>query len=134
MRQKEFAATPTPLGIEDEEEVTYQSAPITQPSYATNTKRSASKTAERDASKATKRSTGETTEGDAGKAAKEVQVKPQKRCKRTANSKRKTVCYSKPPVIEKQNRRKKNTKFSVNVLPRPPQPPIKPKKNIKFQM
>ena len=27
---KEFAATPTPLGIEDEEEVTYQSAPITQ--------------------------------------------------------------------------------------------------------
>ncbi|MEH7027866.1 peptigoglycan-binding protein LysM, partial [Bacillus wiedmannii] len=30
VQQKEFAATPTPLGIEDEEEVTYQSAPITQ--------------------------------------------------------------------------------------------------------
>ena len=28
VQQKEFAATPTPLGIEDEEEVTYQSAPL----------------------------------------------------------------------------------------------------------
>ena len=52
-------------------------------------KRSASKTAERDASKATKRSTGETTEGDAGKAAKEVQVKPQKRCKKNSQFKKK---------------------------------------------
>ncbi|PEE19760.1 peptigoglycan-binding protein LysM, partial [Bacillus cereus] len=30
VQQKEFASTPTPLGIEDEEEITYQSAPITQ--------------------------------------------------------------------------------------------------------
>ncbi|PDY45811.1 SafA/ExsA family spore coat assembly protein, partial [Bacillus pseudomycoides] len=30
VQQKEFAATPTPLGIEDEEEAPYQSAPITQ--------------------------------------------------------------------------------------------------------
>ncbi|AIE81021.1 spoVID-dependent spore coat assembly factor; FtsK/SpoIIIE family protein; surface protein [Bacillus cereus] len=41
----------------------------------------------------------------------------------------------KPPVIEKQKpAEKENTKFSVNVLPQPPQPPIKTKKNIKFQM
>ena len=62
MQQKEFAATPTPLGIEDEEEVTYQSAPITQQPAMQQTQKSASKTAK----------------GDAGKAAKEVQVKPQK--------------------------------------------------------
>ncbi|MEY8348658.1 SafA/ExsA family spore coat assembly protein, partial [Bacillus cereus] len=30
VQQKEFAATPTPLGIEDEEEAPYQTAPITQ--------------------------------------------------------------------------------------------------------
>ncbi|MEM5638805.1 hypothetical protein AAHH71_10835 [Bacillus toyonensis] len=41
----------------------------------------------------------------------------------------------KPPVIEKQKpAEKENTKFSINVLPQPPQPPIKTKKNIKFQM
>ncbi|EOA3904564.1 SafA/ExsA family spore coat assembly protein, partial [Bacillus cytotoxicus] len=30
VQQKEFAATPTPLTIEEEEEITYESAPITQ--------------------------------------------------------------------------------------------------------
>lgn len=30
MQQKEFASTPTPLAIEDEDEITYQSTPITQ--------------------------------------------------------------------------------------------------------
>ncbi|MBO1579295.1 SafA/ExsA family spore coat assembly protein, partial [Bacillus sp. XF8] len=30
VQQKEFAATPTPLGIEEEEETLYPSAPITQ--------------------------------------------------------------------------------------------------------
>ena len=101
-----------------------------------------------------KRSASKTAKGDAGKAAKEVQVKPQKEMQVKPQkevqvkpqkevqkeqpiqkeNQLKTVCYSKPPVIENKTGGKENTKFSVNVLPQPPQPPIKPKKNIKFQM
>ncbi len=61
-------------------------------------------------------------------------MKPQ----RTANSKKKPKLknrlYSKPPVIEKQKlaEKEKHRKFSVNVLPQPPQPPIKPKKEYKI--
>ncbi len=62
MQQKEFAATPTPLGIEDEEEVTYQSAPITQePAMQQTQKRSASKTTEGNASETTEGNASETT-------------------------------------------------------------------------
>ena len=39
----------------------------------------------------------------------------------------KTTCDRKTKPAEKEN-----TKFSVNVLPRPPQPPIKPKKEYKI--
>ena len=50
-------------------------------------KRSASKTAEGNASETTKRSTGKTAEGNAGETAKEVQVKPQKKCKKKSQFK-----------------------------------------------
>ena len=39
----------------------------------------------------------------------------------------KTSCYRKAKPAEKEN-----TKFSVNVLPQPPQPPIKAKKEYKI--
>lgn len=77
MQQKEFAATPTPLGIEDEEEVTYQSAPITAACYAANTKRSASKTTKRSTGKATEGNASEAAKRSTGKATKEVQKKSQ---------------------------------------------------------
>ncbi len=118
----------------------------TRACHATNTKRSASKTTEGNASETTegnasettKRSTGKTTEGNTSEAAKEIQVKPQKEVqKEQPIQKEKPVekpsVIQKPPVIEKQKpAEKENTKFSVNVLPQPPQPPIKTKKEYKI--
>ncbi|XLP20922.1 SafA/ExsA family spore coat assembly protein [Bacillus toyonensis] len=118
VQQKEFAATPTPLGIEDEEEVTYQSAPITQQPAMQQTQKEVQV-----------------------KPQKEVQVKPQKEVqKEQPIQKEKPVekpsVIQKPPVIEKQKpAEKENTKFSINVLPQPPQPPqppIKTKKEYKI--
>ncbi|MGG1166730.1 spore coat assembly protein ExsA, partial [Bacillus mycoides] len=110
VQQKEFASTPTPLGIEDEDEITYQSAPITQQPAMQQTQ-------------------------------KEIQVKPQKEVqKEIPIQKEKPVekppVIQKPPVVEKVEKlkptTKENTKFSINVLPQPPQPPIKSKKEYKI--
>ncbi len=66
-------------------------------------------------------------------------MKPQKRgAKKNSQFKKekpveKPSVIQKPPVIEKQKpAEKENTKFSVNVLPQPPQPPIKAKKEYKI--
>ncbi|EJV84032.1 spore coat assembly protein exsA, partial [Bacillus cereus HuB1-1] len=123
VQQKEFAATPTPLGIEDEEEVTYQSAPITQQPAMQQTQKEVQVKPQKEMQV---------------KPQKEVQVKPQKEVqKEQPIQKEKPVekpsVIQKPPVIEKQKpAEKENTKFSVNVLPQPPQPPIKPKKEYKI--
>ncbi|WP_018764372.1 SafA/ExsA family spore coat assembly protein, partial [Bacillus sp. 105MF] len=128
VQQKEFAATPTPLGIEDEEEAPYQSAPITQQPAMQQTQ-------------------------------KEMQMKPQKEMpiqkekpiqKEVPIQKekpiQKEVPIQKPPVVEKpaviekspvvekveKPVGKESTKFSVNILPQPPQPPIKPAKDYKI--
>ncbi|PFK30109.1 hypothetical protein COI93_22870, partial [Bacillus cereus] len=122
VQQKEFAATPTPLGIEDEEEALYQTAPITQQPAMQQTQ-------------------------------KEVQIKPQKEMpiqKEVPIQKEKPIqkevpiqkppvfekpaVIEKPPVVEKVEKPvgKESTKFSVNILPQPPQPPIKPKKDYKI--
>ena len=98
VQQKEFAATPTPLGIEDEEEVTYQSAPITQQPAMQQTQKEVQVKPQKEMQVKPQKSTGETTEGDAGKATKEVQVKPQKECKKNSQFKRKPV--EKPSVIQ----------------------------------
>ncbi|PEA10658.1 peptigoglycan-binding protein LysM, partial [Bacillus cereus] len=123
VQQKEFAATPTPLGIEDEEEVPYQSAPITQQPAMQQTQKEVQVKPQKEMQV---------------KPQKEVQVKPQKEVqKEQPIQKEKPVekpsVIQKPPVIEKQKpAEKENTKFSVNVLPQPPQPPIKPKKEYKI--
>ncbi|PGT18328.1 peptigoglycan-binding protein LysM, partial [Bacillus cereus] len=113
VQQKEFAATPTPLGIEDEEEVTYQTAPITQQPAMQQTQKEVQV-----------------------KPQKEMQVKPQKEVQVPIQKEQpveKPSVIQKPPVIEKQKPvEKENTKFSINVLPQPPQPPIKPKKEYKI--
>ncbi|PFR25799.1 hypothetical protein COK19_14295, partial [Bacillus cereus] len=122
VQQKEFAATPTPLGIEDEEEAPYQTAPITQQPAMQQTQ-------------------------------KEMQIKPQKEMpiqKEVPIQKEKPIqkevpiqkppvveklaVIEKPPVVEKVEKPagKESTKFSVNILPQPPQPPIKPKKDYKI--
>ncbi|MED0855820.1 SafA/ExsA family spore coat assembly protein, partial [Bacillus pseudomycoides] len=122
VQQKEFAATPTPLGIEDEEEAPYQSAPITQQPAMQQTQ-------------------------------KEMQMKPQKEMpiqkekpiqkeipiqKEVPIQKppvvEKPAVIEKPPVVEKVEKPvgKESTKFSVNILPQPPQPPIKPAKDYKI--
>ena len=64
VQQKEFAATPTPLGIEDEEEVTYQSAPITQAPAMQQTQKEVQVKPQKEMQV---------------KPQKEVQVKPQKK-------------------------------------------------------
>ena len=136
VQRKEFAATPTPLGIEDEEEVTYQSAPITQRPAMQQTQKEVQVKPQKEMQvKPQKEVQVKPQKEMQVKPQKEVQVKPQKRCKKNSQFKRKTVCYSKTTCDRKTKpAEKENTKFSVNVLPRPPQPPIKPKKNIKFQM
>ncbi|MGH0853955.1 SafA/ExsA family spore coat assembly protein, partial [Bacillus cytotoxicus] len=110
VQQKEFAATPTPLTIEEEEEITYESAPITQQPAMQQTQ-------------------------------KEMQIKPQKEApiqKEAAIQKEKSiekpVVIEKPPVIEEKGQKaaKESTKFSINILPQPPQPPIKPAKEYKI--
>ncbi|WP_142336196.1 SafA/ExsA family spore coat assembly protein, partial [Bacillus pseudomycoides] len=116
VQQKEFAATPTPLGIEDEEEAPYQSAPITQQPAMQQTQ-------------------------------KEMQMKPQKEMPiqkekpiqkeipiQKPPAVEKPAVIEKPPVVEKVEKpvEKESTKFSVNILPQPPQPPIKPAKDYKI--
>ncbi|PGP75705.1 hypothetical protein CN997_25620, partial [Bacillus cereus] len=134
VQQKEFASTPTPLGIEDEEEVTYQSAPITQQPAMQQTQKEMQV-------KPQKEMQVKPQMEMQVKPQKEVQVKPQKEVqKETPIQKEKPVekppVIQKPPVVEKVEKpkptTKESTKFSVNVLPQPPQPPIKPKKEYKI--
>ncbi|MDW8781527.1 spore coat assembly protein ExsA, partial [Bacillus cereus] len=139
VQQKEFAATPTPLGIEDEEEVTYQSAPITQQPAMQQTQKEVQVKPQKEMQvKPQKEVQVKPQKEMQVKPQKEVQVKPQKEVqKEQPIQKEKPVekpsVIQKPPVIEKQKpAEKENTKFSVNVLPQPPQPPIKPKKEYKI--
>ena len=88
VQQKEFAATPTPLGIEDEEEVTYQSAPITQQPAMQQTQKEVQVKPQKEMQVKPQKSTGETTEGDAVKPQK-VQVKPQKEVQKNSQFKKK---------------------------------------------
>ena len=72
------------------------------------------------------------------KPQKEVQVKPQKRCKKNSQFKKKnqlkTVSDSKPPVIEKQNQRKRKYEVFGKCVTAAAATTNKTKKNIKFQM
>ena len=100
-------------------------------------KRSASKTAEGNASETTKEVQVKPQKEMQVKPQKEVQVKPQKEVQKEKPIQienqlknrllSKTSCYRKAKPAEKEN-----TKFSVNVLPQPPQPPIKAKKEYKI--
>ncbi|MBJ8055911.1 spore coat assembly protein ExsA, partial [Bacillus cereus] len=117
VQQKEFASTPTPLGIEDEDEITYQSAPITQEPAMQQTQKEIQVKPQKEMQV---------------KSQKEVQVQPQKEVQKEKPVEKPSV-IQKPSVIEKQKpTTKENTKFSVNVLPQPPQPPIKAKKEYKI--
>ncbi|MGH0589523.1 spore coat assembly protein ExsA, partial [Bacillus mycoides] len=126
VQQKEFASTPTPLAIEDEDEITYQSTPITQQPAMQQTQKEMQIKPQKEIQV---------------KPQKEVQVKPQKEVqKEIPIQKEKPVekppVIQKPPVVEKVEKlkptTKENTKFSINVLPQPPQPPIKAKKEYKI--
>ncbi|MED0958484.1 spore coat assembly protein ExsA, partial [Bacillus paramycoides] len=158
VQQKEFASTPTPLGIEDEEEVTYQSAPITQQPAMQQTQKEMQVKPQKEMQvkpqkemqvkpqkemqvKPQKEMQVKPQKEMQVKPQKEVQVKPQKEVqKETPIQKEKPVekppVIQKPPVVEKVEKpkptTKESTKFSVNVLPQPPQPPIKPKKEYKI--
>ncbi|PEL82275.1 peptigoglycan-binding protein LysM, partial [Bacillus wiedmannii] len=155
VQQKEFAATPTPLGIEDEEEVTYQSAPITQQPAMQQTQKEVQVKPQKEVQvKPQKEMQVKPQKEMQVKPQKEVQVKPQKEMqvkpqkevqvkpqKEVQKEKpiqiekpvEKPSVIQKPTVIEKQKpAEKENTKFSVNVLPQPPQPPIKAKKEYKI--
>ncbi|PHB69840.1 hypothetical protein COE89_21330, partial [Bacillus wiedmannii] len=147
VQQKEFAATPTPLGIEDEEEVTYQSAPITQQPAMQQTQKEVQVKPQKEMQvKPQKEVQVKPQKEMQVKPQKEVQVKPQKEMqvkpqKEVQKEKpiqmekpvEKPSVIQKPTVIEKQKpAEKENTKFSVNVLPQPPQPPIKAKKEYKI--
>ncbi|EJQ97466.1 spore coat assembly protein exsA, partial [Bacillus cereus ISP3191] len=131
VQQKEFAATPTPLGIEDEEEVTYQSAPITQQPAMQQTQKEVQVKPQKEVQVKPQKEMQV-------KPQKEVQVKPQEEVQKEKPIQiekpvEKPSVIQKPPVIEKQKpAEKENTKFSVNVLPQPPQPPIKAKKEYKI--
>ncbi|HDR5499869.1 TPA: spore coat assembly protein ExsA, partial [Bacillus anthracis] len=135
VQQKEFAATPTPLGIEDEEEVTYQSAPITQQPAMQQTQKEVQVKPQKEMQVKPQKEVQV-------KPQKEMQVKPQKEVQKekliqiekpVEKPVEKPSVIQKPPVIEKQKpAEKENTKFSVNVLPQPPQPPIKAKKEYKI--
>ncbi|PFC09058.1 peptigoglycan-binding protein LysM, partial [Bacillus cereus] len=131
VQQKEFAATPTPLGIEDEEEVTYQSAPITQQPAMQQTQKEVQVKPQKEIQVKPQKEVQL-------KPQKEMQVKPQKEVQKEKPIQiekpvEKPSVIQKPPVIEKQKpAEKENTKFSVNVLPQPPQPPIKAKKEYKI--
>ncbi|PFV70324.1 peptigoglycan-binding protein LysM, partial [Bacillus sp. AFS059628] len=131
VQQKEFAATPTPLGIEDEEEVTYQSAPITQQPAMQQTQKEVQVKPQKEVQVKPQKEMQVTPQ-------KEIQVKPQKEVQKEKPIQiekpvEKPSVIQKPPVIEKQKpAEKENTKFSVNVLPQPPQPPIKAKKEYKI--
>ncbi|PFW58608.1 peptigoglycan-binding protein LysM, partial [Bacillus cereus] len=155
VQQKEFAATPTPLGIEDEEEVTYQSAPITQQPAMQQTQKEVQVTPQKEMQVTPQKEMQVTPQKEMQvQPQKEVQVKPQKEMQVTPQKEiqvkpqkevqkekpiqiekpvEKPSVIQKPPVIEKQKpAEKENTKFSVNVLPQPPQPPIKAKKEYKI--
>ncbi|MGN4478868.1 spore coat assembly protein ExsA, partial [Bacillus cereus group sp. MYBK40-2] len=143
VQQKEFAATPTPLGIEDEEEVTYQSAPITQQPAMQQTQKEVQVKPQKEMQvkpqkevqvKPQKEMQVKPQKEMQVKPQKEVQVKPQKEVQKEKPIQiEKPSVIQKPPVIEKQKpAEKENTKFSVNVLPQPPQPPIKAKKEYKI--
>ncbi|MGG1328534.1 spore coat assembly protein ExsA, partial [Bacillus tropicus] len=155
VQQKEFAATPTPLGIEDEEEVTYQSAPITQQPAMQQTQKEVQVKPQKEMQvKPQKEVQVKPQKEIQVKPQKEIQVKPQKEMQVKAQKEvqvtpqkevqkekpiqiekpvEKPSVIQKPPVIEKQKpAEKENTKFSVNVLPQPPQPPIKTKKEYKI--
>ncbi|MGE8053789.1 spore coat assembly protein ExsA, partial [Bacillus mycoides] len=134
VQQKEFASTPTPLGIEDEDEITYQSTPITQQPAMQQTQKEMQ-------IKPQKEMQVKPQKEMQVKPQKEVQVKPQKEVqKEIPIQKEKPVekppVIQKPPVVEKVEKlkptTKENTKFSINVLPQPPQPPIKAKKEYKI--
>ncbi|KAA0762053.1 LysM peptidoglycan-binding domain-containing protein, partial [Bacillus sp. AR2-1] len=147
VQQKEFAATPTPLGIEDEEEVTYQSAPITQQPAMQQTQKEVQVKPQKEMQvkpqkemqvKPQKEVQVKPQKEMQVKPQKEVQVKPQKEVQKEKPIQiekpvEKPSVIQKPTVIEKQKpAEKENTKFSVNVLPQPPQPPIKAKKEYKI--
>ncbi|PEN93751.1 peptigoglycan-binding protein LysM, partial [Bacillus wiedmannii] len=155
VQQKEFAATPTPLGIEDEEEVTYQSAPITQQPAMQQTQKEVQVKPQKEVQvkpqkemqvkpqkemqvKPQKEVQVKPHKEMQVKPQKEVQVKPQKEVQKEKPIQiekpvEKPSVIQKPTVIEKQKpAEKENTKFSVNVLPQPPQPPIKAKKEYKI--
>ncbi|EJQ85346.1 spore coat assembly protein exsA, partial [Bacillus toyonensis] len=139
VQQKEFAATPTPLGIEDEEEVTYQSAPITQQPAMQQTQKEVQVKPQKEVQiKPQKEVQVKPQKEMQVKPQKEVQVKPQKEVQKEQPIQKekpaeKPSVIQKPPVIEKQKpAEKENTKFSINVLPQPPQPPIKTKKEYKI--
>ncbi|MEH7462934.1 SafA/ExsA family spore coat assembly protein, partial [Bacillus thuringiensis] len=116
VQQKEFPVTPKTLGIEEEEEMTPQAGPITeQPAVQ--------------------------------KVQKEMQVKAQKEVQKEQPiqkevQKEQPIQKEKPvekqPIIEKQptvskaEKQKESTKFSVNILPQPPQSPVKPAKGYKI--
>ncbi|EJQ66867.1 spore coat assembly protein exsA, partial [Bacillus cereus HuA2-4] len=142
VQQKEFASTPTPLGIEDEDEITYQSTPITQqPAMQQTQKEMQIKPQKEIQVKPQKEVQVKPQKEVQVKPQKEVQVKPQKEVqKEIPIQKEKPVekppVIQKPPVVEKVEKlkptTKENTKFSINVLPQPPQPPIKAKKEYKI--
>ncbi|MGN7195297.1 spore coat assembly protein ExsA, partial [Bacillus mycoides] len=134
VQQKEFASTPTPLAIEDEDEITYQSTPITQQPAMQQTQKEMQIKPQKEIQVKPQKEVQV-------KPQKEVQVKPQKEVqKEIPIQKEKPVekppVIQKPPVVEKVEKlkptTKENTKFSINVLPQPPQPPIKAKKEYKI--
>ena len=96
---KEFAATPTPLGIEDEEEVTYQSAPITQQPAMQQTQKEVQVKPQKEMQvKPQKEVQVKPQKEIQVKPQKEVQVKPQKEVQKNSQFKRKPV--EKPSVIQ----------------------------------
>ncbi|EOP65545.1 spore coat assembly protein SafA, partial [Bacillus cereus VDM006] len=120
VQQKEFAATPTPLGIEDEEEAPYQSVPITQQPAMQQTQKEMPIQKEKPIQK-------------------EVPIQKEKPIQKEIPIQKppaveKPAVIEKPPVVEKVEKpvEKESTKFSVNILPQPPQPPIKPAKDYKI--
>ncbi|PEE44230.1 SafA/ExsA family spore coat assembly protein, partial [Bacillus pseudomycoides] len=140
VQQKEFAATPTPLGIEDEEEAPYQSAPITQqPAMQQTQKEMQMKPQKEMPIQKEKPIQKEVPIQKEKPIQKEVPIQKEKPIQKEIPIQKppaveKPAVIEKPPVVEKVEKpvEKESTKFSVNILPQPPQPPIKPAKDYKI--
>ncbi|PFW69059.1 SafA/ExsA family spore coat assembly protein, partial [Bacillus pseudomycoides] len=152
VQQKEFAATPTPLGIEDEEEAPYQSAPITQQPAMQQTQKEMQMKPQKEMpiqkEKPIQKEVPIQKEKPIQKEVpiqkekpiqKEVPIQKEKPIQKEIPIQKppaveKPAVIEKPPVVEKVEKpvEKESTKFSVNILPQPPQPPIKPAKDYKI--